>query len=272
MKKLLSAILLCVGISAAQTAAPNFNLLSIHGDSLSLSKLTGAGKYVFIDIFASWCGWCQASAPELEKIKQEYGNNNQALFVLGIDVEPTDDSAAVETFDDGAPAADASYLGGTGPRPTYPATDGSGSTVANEYMNIDTSITNGYPSYIIVDPNGNVVWEYCGALDSAGFKDALVNLNVPLAVVPIQSRPQNVFTGSTSFYVHGTQAAIHLPQDGAYRVSIVTLEGRNVAERNVTASGNIANLEIGNIAKGSYLVTITGKQGFSRTLKMINNN
>ena len=46
--------------------APTFKYLDINGKEVSLSDLKG--KYVYIDVWATWCGPCQYELPHLNKL------------------------------------------------------------------------------------------------------------------------------------------------------------------------------------------------------------
>jgi len=73
--------------------APDFTLKSIDGTDLSLSSLRG--KYVILDFWGSWCGWCIKGFPEMKKYYEKY---NDRMEILGVDCNDTEDKwkAAVE--------------------------------------------------------------------------------------------------------------------------------------------------------------------------------
>ena len=45
--------------------APDFTLKDLQGNDLSLSSLRG--KYVVLDFWGSWCGWCIKGIPDMKK-------------------------------------------------------------------------------------------------------------------------------------------------------------------------------------------------------------
>lgn len=73
--------------------APDFTLKDINGNDLTLSSLRG--KYLVLDFWGSWCGWCIKGFPEMKKYYDKYSDR---LEILGIDCNDTEDKwkAAVE--------------------------------------------------------------------------------------------------------------------------------------------------------------------------------
>ena len=66
--------------------APDFTLKSINGKNISLSSLRG--KYVMLDFWGSWCGWCIKGIPDM---KACYAKHKAKLEILGIDCnDPAD--------------------------------------------------------------------------------------------------------------------------------------------------------------------------------------
>ncbi len=66
--------------------APDFTLKSINGKNISLSSLRG--KYVMLDFWGSWCGWCIKGIPDM---KACYTKHKDKLEILGIDCnDPVD--------------------------------------------------------------------------------------------------------------------------------------------------------------------------------------
>lgn len=58
---------------------PDFNYENHKGGLMSLSSLKG--KYVYIDIWATWCGPCIREFPELDELIKDYKNNDRIEFV-----------------------------------------------------------------------------------------------------------------------------------------------------------------------------------------------
>ena len=73
--------------------APEFTLKDIQGKDFTLSSLKG--KYVILDFWGSWCGWCIKGIPDLKQVYEKYKGQ---LEIVGIDCNDTEEKwkAAVE--------------------------------------------------------------------------------------------------------------------------------------------------------------------------------
>ncbi|MEP3837704.1 MAG: TlpA disulfide reductase family protein [Algibacter sp.] len=66
--------------------SPVFTVYENHaGGTTSLSDFKG--KYVYIDVWATWCGPCLAEVPALKKVEKQYHNKNIEFVSISIDVE-----------------------------------------------------------------------------------------------------------------------------------------------------------------------------------------
>ena len=98
--KVILSIILGLGIlvtGCARSAdlgkpAPNFQLPSLDGQSISLSNLQG--KPVLINFWTTWCPSCRAEMPYLQQVYEEW--SGQGLVLLAINIG--EDSTKVEKF------------------------------------------------------------------------------------------------------------------------------------------------------------------------------
>ena len=112
--------------------APDFTLKDINGKDLALSSLRG--KYVVLDFWGSWCGWCIKGIPDMKKYYDKYKNK---MEILGIDCNDTE-----EKWKEAVKEHDIPWL-----------------HVRNESGKNDVSILyaiEGYPTKIVVDPEGKI--------------------------------------------------------------------------------------------------------------------
>lgn len=117
---------------AAGVVAPDFTLNDINGKALSLSSLKG--KYVVLDFWGSWCGWCIKGFP---KMKEYYNKYKGKFEILGIDCNDTQDKwkAAVQKHE----------------LPWLHVYNTRDSKVLADYA------IQGFPTKIIVGPDGKIV-------------------------------------------------------------------------------------------------------------------
>lgn len=113
--------------------APDFTLNDINGKPLTLSSLRG--KYVILDFWGSWCGWCIKGIPQMKEYYQKYAGKFE---ILGIDCNDSEEKwkAAVEKYE-------LPWLHVYNPR---------GESKVLEQYEIQ-----GFPTKIIVGPDGKIV-------------------------------------------------------------------------------------------------------------------
>ncbi len=65
--------------------APNFRLTSLHGDEISVAGL--AGKVLFINFWATWCGPCKAEMPSMENLYHDFKTKGLEILAVSSDME-----------------------------------------------------------------------------------------------------------------------------------------------------------------------------------------
>ena len=120
-------------VEADGTLAPDFTLNDLNGKPLTLSSLRG--KYVILDFWGSWCGWCIKGIPQMKEYYQKYAGKFE---ILGIDCNDPEEKwkAAVEKYE-------LPWLHVYIPR--------GDSKVLEQYE------IQGFPTKIIVGPDGKIV-------------------------------------------------------------------------------------------------------------------
>ncbi len=111
--------------------APDFTLNDIDGNPLTLSSLRG--KYVVLDFWGSWCGWCIKASPEKKESNAKYKDN---VEYLGIDCNDTE-----QKWKD---AVEKNEL------PWLHVRNADAEDVTKLY------VIQGYPTKIVVDPEGKI--------------------------------------------------------------------------------------------------------------------
>lgn len=67
------------------SVSPTFNYENHKGGTTKLEDLKG--KYVYIDVWATWCGPCRAEIPFLKKIEEKYHGKNIEFVSISVDVD-----------------------------------------------------------------------------------------------------------------------------------------------------------------------------------------
>ena len=120
------------------TESPAFeNYENNNGDKTSLSDLKG--KYVYVDVWATWCGPCKAEIPSLKKVEKAYEGKN--IEFLSISVDALKDKEAWKKM------IAEKEMGGV----QLFATNSWESDFVTNYK------INGIPRFILIGPNGNII-------------------------------------------------------------------------------------------------------------------
>jgi len=76
--------------------APVFELNSTDGKIYSLNQMKG--DFVVIHFAATWCPFCNAEAPFLEELYQQYGNKNVRVIIVDVKEDKTLVEKSMERF------------------------------------------------------------------------------------------------------------------------------------------------------------------------------
>ena len=121
-----------ISTDSSSDLAPDFTLNDLSGKPLTLSSLRG--KYVILDFWGSWCGWCIKGFPRMKEYYQKYAGTFE---ILGIDCNDPEAKwkAAVEKYE----------------LPWLHVYNTRDSKVLEQYE------IQGFPTKIIVGPDGKIV-------------------------------------------------------------------------------------------------------------------
>lgn len=70
-------------MAAIKDYAPAFTLNSIEGNSVALSDLKG--KYLYVDIWATWCRPCLQQLPAMKELEEKYRGQNIEFVSISVD-------------------------------------------------------------------------------------------------------------------------------------------------------------------------------------------
>jgi thiol-disulfide isomerase/thioredoxin len=117
--------------------SPEFSYETVSGKTVSLSDLKG--KYVYIDVWATWCGPCIKQIPYLRKLEERYHNKNVVFVSISVDKEEVKDTWRQFVKD--------KELGGL----QLFADKSFDSDFMNAYA------INSIPRFILIDPDGKII-------------------------------------------------------------------------------------------------------------------
>ena len=115
--------------------APEFSLTDLSGKQKSLVDYRG--KYIFMDIWATWCGPCRMQIPAMKELEKKYEGKN--LVFLSISVDPEKDKSKWKTMIAEENMAGEHLFAGH--------ESGFGEVYEVEYI----------PRFLFIDPNGKIL-------------------------------------------------------------------------------------------------------------------
>ena len=119
--------------AAVGRPSPMFKGVDVNGKEMTLRDFRG--KYIYIDMWATWCGPCQKELPFLKKLEEKFKGRNIVFVGLSIDQDKAKWAARVKS---GALSGTQLHIG-------------KGSKFQSDYR------ISGIPRFILLDPNGRIV-------------------------------------------------------------------------------------------------------------------
>ncbi|MFB3386680.1 TlpA family protein disulfide reductase [Flavobacterium sp. LAR06] len=117
--------------------SPKFDYENQKGGKTTLENLKG--KYIYIDLWATWCGPCRQEIPFLQKVEEQYKGKN--IEFVSISIDATKDQAKWNKF------VLEKQLGGI----QLLADNEWESKFVKDYG------VQGVPTFILIDPNGKII-------------------------------------------------------------------------------------------------------------------
>lgn len=118
-------------------AAPNFELKDLSGNTVRLDAFRG--RPVLLDFWATWCGPCRISIPQLQEFYMRHKSDGLVVLGLNIDDEPSVVYSFVKHF-----------------KMTYPVLFAGNSAAPGDYE------VDGIPLFVFIDPEGRIYQRYQG--------------------------------------------------------------------------------------------------------------
>lgn len=128
--------------------SPSFSFENHKGGMTKLEDFKG--KYVYIDVWATWCGPCRAEIPHLKKLEEQFKGKNIVFVSISIDKK--------QDYDKWKKFVSEKQLGGV----QLLADNDWNSKFVKDYG------INGIPRFILIDPNGNIMYSDAARPSSIG--------------------------------------------------------------------------------------------------------
>ncbi|MBF8150051.1 TlpA family protein disulfide reductase [Winogradskyella sp. F6397] len=149
------------------TPSPSFeDYENYAGGSTSLSDLKG--KFVYIDLWATWCGPCIKEIPSLKKVEKQYEDKNIEFVSISVDEGRGYKGDADAAYEGWKKMVDEKELSGM----QLIADNGFMSQFIQDYK------VNGIPRFILIDPNGDIVSADAPRPSSSSLIDLFNELNI----------------------------------------------------------------------------------------------
>jgi len=79
------------------SVAPTFTLNTLDGETVSTDSLRG--KVLYVDFWASWCGPCKVSFPDMHALQEEFSEEQLQVIAVSVDTNPEDARRFVNRFE-----------------------------------------------------------------------------------------------------------------------------------------------------------------------------
>lgn len=127
-------------LTAKGMPCPKFeNYENIEGGTTSMDDLLSSGKYLYIDVWATWCSFCKRETPLLKRLELQYHDENIEFVSISVD-NINAKSKWKETIEQ-------KEMGGV----QLFADKSFGSDFIKKFA------IKGLPRFILVDPEGNII-------------------------------------------------------------------------------------------------------------------
>ena len=269
MKKLLLSLAVLTGISAyAQTpvgsVVNNFTLTDINGNSHSLFNYLDQGKFVVIDVSATWCGpcWAYHNTGALNSFYNQYGpaGTNQAM-VFFVEGDPSTPTTGLSGGANGASPSQGDWITGE----NMPIIDlATSASFTNSGMSIDY-----FPEMYVICPNRVILASgVAGSIGTLANLQSYIGQCPPPASMPVDPALLG-YTGTTTSCSDFT-LSVTLQNNGTTPLTSATISVTGIPSPiTYNWSGNLATYGVAQVNLGTITlaapatatITITSNDG-----------
>jgi len=243
---------------------PNFNLTDSYGDEHDLYEYITKGDVVLLDFFASWCGPCEASTPEVNSVWEDFGEGDTGFQVMGLSVEPEDNNSVVNNLG----------WGGYYPKFAYDVTN---DEMFYHYAGM-VGAGGGIPFFVMICPNpanpgfSDVTYSSegwaAGGTSQLELENAILDCNPSLTLVDeIEKSLVSLYPNPSS-----NVSILEINSDKTVYVEVINSIGQKVFEFYSEANSDLKSVEIPveTFSTGMYSVNVrVGDQLITENLSVI---
>ena len=158
-------------VNAETILAIDFELLDQYGNTHRLSDYKG--KVVFLNFWATWCPPCKEEMPDIQKLYENYGLNEEDVVILGVASPKSDENPYTQEQDEEHVV---SFLEEN--NYTYPTVLDSSGMLQREY-----GIT-AFPTTFMIDVDGNV-FGYLPGMMTYDIMESIIRQTIDGVAAPI---------------------------------------------------------------------------------------
>jgi len=239
---------------------PNFNMTDTHGDTHDLYTMLSKGDVVVLDFFASWCGPCEFSTPEVNDVWETLGSGTLNFQVFGITTEPTDDASVVDGLNWGA-----DY-----PKFAYSETN---NALYNHYNALYGE--NGIPFFVMICPNesnpgfSEVSWSSVGWAGPEALTSAAQDCNTSVNIEEVLTNKLSIFPNPAT---NNAAIELNLIESNVVVIEVLNTLGQKVFTyaADMSAGLNKVELPVATLNAGLFYVNIkVGNELMTEKLNII---
>jgi hypothetical protein len=211
---------------------PNFNMTDTHGDNHDLYNMLSKGDVVVLDFFASWCGPCEISTPEVNSVWEDLGSGSMNFQVFGVTTEPGDNAAVIDALNWGA-----EY-----PKFAYSETNGA---LYNHYNALYGE--NGIPFFVMICPNesnpgfSDVSWSSVGWAGPEALTAAAEDCDASVDIEEVLANKLSIFPNPAS---NNAAIELNLVESNEVVIEVVNTLGQKVFTYASTMSAGLNKVEL----------------------------
>jgi peroxiredoxin len=254
---LILALMACVFCSSAQIA-PNFTVMDTEGSEWTLYDLLDEGQVVVLDLMFANCGVCSALTPYLQDSWMDYQQDQLPVTFIALTSDPADNSYVMSTF--------GSEFGVTFP---MVGSDGGAVEAQQPYTTGDFGAFYGYPSLIVIAPDGEVTFDPWGASHQETIdqlEDAIENAMTASTSIQEQEGEVEAIYPIPASNSLSIQFAGDVEEDT--HIEIINLLGSRVRAKMMTKGTGKINIDVSDLAHGTYLVRTSNSTGILETKRV----